>query len=173
MGWSSKQGLHVSRIYWCLRGYFPMFSREALENLCRCHAQKKPRVHVQGPQDRVCKTYRLYRIILSTSVPLRGGGLLCKTIGFLAPGVRDLSWSYTGNSQTNPKPNRCYWYWMEFSLWNFPSQHFCAEKFGYHTLFTGNFLVICGHRCGSQLGAGLPVGREARQNSAVEEVTPY
>ena len=39
-------------------------------------------------------------------------------------------------------------------------------------LFTGNFLVICGHRCGSQLGAG-EARLEARQNSAVEEVTPY
>lgn len=152
MGWSSKQGLHVSRIYWCLRGYFPMFSREALENLCRCHAQKKPRVHVQGPQDRVCKTYRLYRIILSTSVPLRGGGLLCKTIGFLAPGVRDLSWSYTGNppneSQTKSMLlilNGCFLMKRPFTTLLF------NEKLGYHRRFSlENFLVICGHRCGSQ-----------------------
>ena len=136
-----------------------MFSREALENLCRCHATKKPRIHVQGSQDRVCKTYRLYRIILSTSVPLRGGGLLYKTIGFLAPGVRDPSWFDTGNPPNESQNKSMLLILNGFFLMKRPFTTllfdglWISRRFSLETSLS--FAVIA---VDHTLGAGLPVG---------------
>ena len=86
---------------------------------------KTRQIHFQDPQVWDCTTYRLYRIILSTSVPPQGGYPLYKTIGFLEPNDPDF---------IQLIPRGIIGGWFSFFRckhtvgWNLPSTTFCSKN---------------------------------------------